>query len=158
MRIWLREGVVEKVDDLISVGTLPGIKIGTSSYSGSKIIDIDDPWRVSADIVQIPEEFIERVTLETDIYEGFPFEGIYRLDEAELTIRTYIQYEEGSILKKQFVRASAPTVDELKDIFSQVRQGKLPPEERWDGIYFPPLVDDSDEENLDNPDDESDTG
>ena len=122
--IWLKNAEEQ-------LGALNGF-IKDSRIAGKKYVlvneDICDP---TAEIPDIPVNLIEKVTLREIIFTGLRTEGVYRLNGAEMVIRTTpLNGEYNGYC--QSIHASAPSVESLKKIYTLVRQGKLDPGENWE--------------------------
>lgn len=144
MRIWLQtlkddelrklKGSVEKR------GPLYGVEIfceGEHDY-----VEISgNPWQPSFRDLGIPQENIDRVTARAKISLCSRPDGIYELGKARLMAQMSIERDghrplkdgDGHAVFSQFIDISAPSVDELADIFFAFRDGSLSPVKNWSG-------------------------
>ncbi len=122
LRIWLKDGAEEELEDI-------RIEVSTDVSTGKKYIsptcgDILDP---ALKLRHIPNELIEDFTMQTDIHCGFRLDGIYIREDATLMVKTIVV----STGKKQMISASAPTLGQLKGIYRLLRCNMLEPVEKW---------------------------
>lgn len=149
--IWLKDDAKGKIEKLKEEGALGEfLRLENDSGSNKPYIciyqDIFDP---AVEFPDIPEELIKRVSLKEAIHEGFRPEGIYRDKNAELSVKTNFESSSemyGGDRQYQDISAVAPTIEELKEIHTNVRQGKLFPEENWGNKTPPVSLDDVEED------------
>lgn len=148
MYIWLKKGAEERLATLKEQGVVGEVRIEIHRNSGKKYLSLyEDPFNPTADLPEIPEELIEKVTLQDRIYRGFRFEGIYRHEGATLLIKTRVNCEKVYTRDSEYayreewqdISASAPSAEELKAIYTLVRQGKISPDENWEDNAQPAL-------------------
>ena len=139
MYIWLKDGAEEELDALREKGRLGEIRVSEHSSSGRKHLAIyEDPFDPTADIPDIPEDLIDRVTLQTRIYRGFRTEGLYHDEDAVLMVKSHVRVHSELMADKvereewQDINISAPNVAALVAIYTKVRQGQLAPDENWE--------------------------
>ncbi len=142
---WLKDGVEERLAALKEQGLLGDVIVNTCRNSRRKYVNVyEDVFDPAAEIPNIPEELIERVTLKDNIYRGFCVEGVYRHEGATLLVRNKSEaYRDGmgdyAVREElQRISVSAPNVEKLKVIYTLVRQRKLAPEENWGDAHSPP--------------------
>jgi hypothetical protein len=140
MHIWLKTGAEEQLASLKEQGLLGDVRVETHRNSGKKYIVIEDAIDPASN-VNVPEGLIERVTLKEIIYRGLRAEGIYRHRDATLRVKTGRSVDPGTVEDRiqreewQEISVAAPNVEQLKTIYTLVRQKRLPPEENWDDSW-----------------------
>ena len=141
MYIWLKDGVrrEERLAALKEQGLLGDVRVETHRNSGKKYIaTYEDAFDPTADVPNIPDELIEKVTLKDRIYRGLRTEGVYRHEGAVLLVKSRVEVHSEMMADKiereewQDISVSAPNAAVLKAIYTLVRQGKLAPEENWE--------------------------
>lgn len=126
MFLWLKESAEKKLD--------PKEWCIRTHRTGAKYVEVSgavDEFIVG--IPSIPQEFIERVTLKDTIYRGSRNEGVYRHNGATLVVKSSTYFSAFDQVACQDITVGAPTICALVAIYTLVRQGKLLPEENWEG-------------------------
>jgi len=148
MRIWLEftEEIIEEDigPEVRKLNTQEGVKF----YTG---YDRGDPLDLFFEILSIPQEVIVGFSCWDNINAGFRPDGIYRLDSAVLTVITMTSggYGPDSPLRYyQRLKARADSLEDIREIWLQVRTGELDPEKDFtkDSVQLseplvPPLPD-----------------
>ena len=104
-------------------------------------IEIGDPFDPTTKVPQIPDKFVEKVTLRDIIHTGLKPDGVYFLSDApeyqdneavqnaRLLVRTTTCKHE----LIQSILASGPTLQAVKDLYHLVRAGYIQPKFNWGG-------------------------
>lgn len=141
MFIWLKKGAEENLVALKEQEILWDVKVETDRGTGKRYIHVyEDVFDPATEIPDIPTDLIERVTLKDVIYRGLRTEGVYHCGVGTvMVVKTEVKIHSemmaDTIEREEFQRISisAPSVEALKSIYTLVRQGKLAPEENWEG-------------------------
>ena len=146
-RIWLKSSAEKSLNKSEKkkwdkdVYTLEnGVEVVADDTSGEKYVVVHaNPLDPSASMPRVAHKYIKRVTY-TDhkYYEGFRTDGIYKLKGATAKVETvenysrpYHDHDNGHLERYQSLTISAGSIQTLREIYTQVRQGKLKPSEDW---------------------------
>lgn len=141
-RIWLKASATNslvKADKRKwdkDVYILNEIEVVTDESSGQWYVSVSaDPLNPAASMPTVARKYVRRVSHESKYFEGFRIDGIYRHKGATARVES-IQADEGYgearfDRRYQRISISAGSVKALRDIYTQVRQGKLKPAEAW---------------------------
>jgi len=154
IRIWLTSGADKAIetkqekqhhDKMKDVNRLNGLEV-ESDEGGEKYIDLyrHDPIDpTSSYVLSIDRKYIKRVSFVDKYHAGFRTDGIYKFKGATACIETKRTFH-GGFDKEQLeetyqnISISAGSMRTLREIYTQVRQGKLKPTEDW-GTGLPML-------------------
>ena len=154
IRIWLTSGAdraietkqeVAKYRDnkMEDISRLNGLEV-KSDPSGEKYIELyADPLDPATSVPTIKRTYIKRVSFVDKYSAGFRTDGIYRLKGATARVETnrsfHGGFDKGQLEETyQYISISAGSIRTLREIYTQVRQGKLKPAEDW-GTGLPML-------------------
>lgn len=154
MHIFYKSGSEEKLKELFpnseNKSFMTGLKIETHESTKQLYSQVyEDPFDPTATLPAIPEELVDRYTVRSmkiDNRRCFRTEGIYELYGAVLRCYQDQQILDGGLsdmdgdrtLERQLVDISAPTLETLRAIYHQFRQGKLSPKEDWEARQIIP--------------------
>ena len=140
--VWLKAEAEAKLAALKEQGLWGDVRLDISRKTGQKYISLyeslSDP---TAEIPNIPQELIERVTIKESIHTGFRTNGVYRCEEAKgaelvakTEVRVHSEMNANSIERETYqnISVSGPSFEAVKSIYSMFRQGRLLPDENWE--------------------------
>ncbi|MFH1308438.1 MAG: hypothetical protein ABIH51_00300 [Patescibacteria group bacterium] len=139
--IWLKKGATKTIEKLVGKEVFGDFRIERDRGSGKSYISShDDPISPSTQFAEIPEDLIEKVTIQNRrIDKGFRKEGIYHHEGAILMVINRKYVDSGGIHSQtikvdtwQEISASAPTIQKLKLAYGKLRKGELNLDENWD--------------------------
>lgn len=141
-RIWLNTSATKslvKTDKKKwdkDVYTLDEVEVVTDESSGEKYISVNaDPLDPAASMPKVAHKHIKRVSYTDKFFEGFRTDGVYRHKGATARLETVEDsegYGEARFDRRyQRISISAGSIKTLREIYTQVRQGKLKPTEDW---------------------------
>lgn len=142
-KIWLKpgQGILDVIESDKNAGKLPKyIRVETHKGTDEKyIISYVVPCDPTNKFPTIPAQYYDRVTFWQEIHTNFRAEGVYRHKGAEMlltnktkypAIRSTVGKNEPEILQE--IKILARTLEDMVEIYSLVRQGKLLPAENWE--------------------------
>lgn len=115
-------------------------QVKQDSNSGAKYIEVFvDPMNPGSPIPgKIGHGDVSHVSYVDVYYTGFRTDGIYKLGSATARVVMEVRFAETMPVHYQRIEISAQNVQELREIYSHVRSGKLQPTEDW-GVSTPEL-------------------
>jgi hypothetical protein len=118
------------------VYTLNDVEVVADEPSGQKYISVNaDPLDPAASMPIVARKHIQRVSYSDKYFEGFRADGLYRHKGATARVETVESsegYGEARFDRRyQIISISAGSIKTLREIYTQVRQGKLKPAENW---------------------------
>ena len=125
------------------VKILQGYTVEVTDTGSSYVTLYLDPNNPSAESPNLNPDYFERVTFKGEYESGFRLEGIYNLKGAVARVETQTNVinryggGEARIRRVQNIDISARAVEEIKEIYSAIRSGKLKPAEDWESAEMP---------------------
>jgi hypothetical protein len=142
MKIWLTAKAVSQAVGTGADSKLYGTKVETSKESNGRYVTLYlNPIDPAVDMPRFPRGHVKAITFCSDkYYHGFRHEGVYQLKGAKALVKTEVhihnadwdhKQDASTIARYQEISISAGSIKTLREIYTQIRQGKLQPTETW---------------------------
>ncbi|XOU93865.1 MAG: hypothetical protein ACNFW9_03390 [Candidatus Kerfeldbacteria bacterium] len=140
MYIYIKPEAVEELKKYLEGLDQVKIAIEYGTESGRNLISThQNPFGITFSMVDIPEEFIEEITIQDhqiDNENCTRIEGIYRHEGAVLQCHLQIILTNNGMNECardiMVISITAPNLKSLQTIYTQFRLGKIEPEENWE--------------------------
>jgi hypothetical protein len=142
MKVWLTPkatsaGTQQAADKL----KLYGVEVQTSKESGGKYVSVYlDPIDPTVDMPRFQRGHVKMIAFSDRYHEGFRPEGVYTHKGARAVVKTIVRvetpylgnnFDATSIERYQEISISAKSIKTLREIYTQIRQGKIAAVEVW---------------------------